>query len=76
MKKDPKNVSFSISGSSTRSKHEGGGASIGDDDLYESIYEVIRAPSESDFEEIQMENEGTKHKVSSCCKFEHNPKNL
>ena len=55
---------FSFLGSSTRSKHDGGGVSIGDDDLYESIYEVIRAPSESDFEEIPMENEGSKHKVS------------
>jgi hypothetical protein len=32
--------------------------SIQDEDLYESIYEVIRPPSESDFEEMEGNSNG------------------
>jgi hypothetical protein len=46
----------SVSGSSSKD------TSSADDELYESIYEVIRPPSESDFEEIQELGETPKSK--------------
>ena len=37
-----------------------------DEDLYESIYEVIRPQSESDFEEIQLDSSEKLKKVKSA----------